>query len=130
MRGAEVPGVQWWGLARYAGDDAELVAECTGTIIQEVDGLRRLVDEFSRFARMPALAPRPTDLGPLVESVVALYRESHPGLMLVTRHAGDLPPVEVDPDHIKRAVLNLVDNAVEAGGGAGGGGGQSTPAPR
>ena len=39
-------------LARTAGDDAELVAECTGTIIREVDGLRRLVDEFSRFARM------------------------------------------------------------------------------
>jgi len=107
-------------LARSAGENQQLVTECTGTIIQEVDGLRRLVDEFSRFARMPALAPRPTDLGPLVESVVALYRESHPGLMLVTRHAGDLPPVEVDPDHIKRAVLNLVDNAVEAVGGAGG----------
>jgi len=107
-------------LARSAGENQQLVTECTGTIIQEVDGLRRLVDEFSRFARMPALAPRPTDLGPLVESVVALYRESHPGLMLVTRHAGDLPSVEVDPDHIKRAVLNLVDNAVEAVGGAGG----------
>ena len=107
-------------LARSAGENQQLVTECTGTIIQEVDGLRRLVDEFSRFARMPALAPRPTDLGPLVESVVALYRESHPGLTLVTRHAEDLPPVEVDPDHIKRAVLNLVDNAVEAVGGAGG----------
>src|SRR5437899_8544202 len=107
-------------LARASGDEQQLVTECTETIIQEVDGLKRLVDEFSRFARMPAPAPRPTDLGPLVESVVALYRESHPGLTLVTRHAEDLPPVEVDPDHIKRAVLNLVDNAVEAVGGAGG----------
>src|SRR5207244_817148 len=79
-------------LGRSAGENQQLVTECTGTIIQEVDGLRRLVDEFSRFARMPALAPRPTDLGPLVESVVALYRESHPGLTLVTRHAEDLPP--------------------------------------
>src|SRR3989442_8429570 len=119
MRGAEVPGVQWWGLGRTAGDDAELVAECTGTIIQEVDGLRRLVDEFSRFARMPALVPRPTDLRLLVESVVALYREAHPALTLVARHAENLPPVEVDPDHIKRAVLNLVDNAVEAVGSVG-----------
>ena len=101
------------------GEDAQLVAECTGTIIQEVDGLRRLVDEFSRFARMPTLVPRPTDLRPLVESVVALYREAHPALALATRHAENLPPVEVDPDHIKRAVLNLVDNAVEAVGGSG-----------
>ncbi len=107
---------------RLAGDDAEaqrLVHECTETIIQEVDGLRRLVDEFSRFARMPAFVPRPTDVRPLIEGVAALYRESHPGLTLVTRHADDLPRLDVDPDHIKRAVLNLVDNAVEAVAGTG-----------
>jgi two-component system nitrogen regulation sensor histidine kinase NtrY len=101
-----------WG----EGEDRRLVAECTETIVQEVDGLRRLVDEFSRFARMPAFAPRPTDVRPLVEGVAALYRESHPGLAWVSRHAEDLPLCEVDPDHIKRAVLNLVDNAVDAVG--------------
>ncbi len=106
-------------LNRTAGDDQQLVTECTETIIQEVDGLKRLVDEFSRFARMPVLAPKPTDVRPLVDSVVALYRESHPGIALATRHADDLPLLEVDPDHIKRAVLNLVDNAVEAVGDAG-----------
>src|SRR2546421_6646736 len=84
-------------LARDTREDAQLVAECTGTIIREVDGLRRLVDEFSRFARMPTLAPRLTDLRPLVESVVALYREAQPAVTLLTRHAEDLPPVEVDP---------------------------------
>jgi two-component system nitrogen regulation sensor histidine kinase NtrY len=103
-------------------DDEErrLVAECTDAIVQEVDGLRRLVDEFSRFARMPAFVPKPTDVRPLVENVARLYRESHPGLALATRHADDLPLCEVDPDHIKRAVLNLVDNAVEAIGATGG----------
>ncbi len=100
-------------------DDHRLVAECTDTIVQEVDGLRRLVDEFSRFARMPAFVPKPTDLRPIVEGVAALYRDSHPGLALATRH-DELPPCEVDPDHVKRAVLNLVDNAVEAVGAAGG----------
>jgi two-component system nitrogen regulation sensor histidine kinase NtrY len=108
---------------RLGWRDAEehrLVAECTETIVQEVDGLRRLVDEFSRFARMPAFVPRPTDVRPLVEAVAALYRESHPGLALATRHTDELPPCEVDGDHIKRAVLNLVDNAVEAVGADGG----------
>jgi two-component system nitrogen regulation sensor histidine kinase NtrY len=105
-------------LSRNAGDD-RLVTECTETIIQEVDGLKRLVDEFSRFARMPALAPRPTDVRPLVETVAGLYRESHPMLRLSTRFPEALPTLTVDPDHIKRAVLNLVDNAVEAVGGAG-----------
>jgi len=52
----------------------------------------------------------------LVDAVVALYRESHPGVPLATRHAADLPLLEVDPDHMKRAVLNLVDNAVQAVG--------------
>ena len=99
-----------------SGEELRLVAECTETIIQEVDGLKRLVDEFSRFARMPVLAPRPTDVRPLVDAVVTLYRESHPGVPLTTRHVGDLPLLEVDPDHIKRAVLNLVDNAVQAVG--------------
>jgi two-component system nitrogen regulation sensor histidine kinase NtrY len=106
-------------LLRPAADDAALVAECTGTIIQEVDALKRLVDEFSRFARMPAPVARPTDVRSVVESVVALYRESHPGLSLSTRHADPLPVIDVDPDHLKRAILNLVDNAVEAVTGGG-----------
>ncbi len=100
-------------------DERRLLEECTGTIIQEVEGLRRLVDEFSRFARMPALSPKPTDLHRLLEGVVTLYRESHPDFSFKTAFAPDLPVLEVDPDQIKRAVLNLVDNAIEAVGPAG-----------
>src|SRR5216117_2457166 len=106
-------------LSRVGGDDAQLVTECTETIIQEVDGLKRLVDEFSRFARMPAFLPKLTDVRPLVDAVASLYRESHPHCTIVTRHAEDVPVLQVDPDHIKRAVLNLVDNAVEAVGSGG-----------
>ena len=106
-------------LSRVGGDDGQLVTECTETIIQEVDGLKRLVDEFSRFARMPAFVPKPTDVRPLVDAVATLYRESHPQCTIVTRHAEDVPLLDVDPDHIKRAVLNLVDNAVEAVGSGG-----------
>ncbi|HSE93474.1 MAG TPA: ATP-binding protein [Methylomirabilota bacterium] len=105
-------------LARTAGDE-QLVSECTETIIQEVDGLKRLVDEFSRFARMPVLTPRPTDLRGIVDTVAALYRESYPGLTLTTRYGDDLPLLDVDPDHVKRAVLNLVENAVDAVAGQG-----------
>ena len=105
--------------SRGAGEDAELVSECTETIIQEVDGLKRMVDEFSRFARMPAFVPKPTDVRPLVDAVASLYRESHPHCTIVTRHADDVPVLQVDPDHIKRAVLNLVDNAVGAVGSGG-----------
>jgi two-component system nitrogen regulation sensor histidine kinase NtrY len=106
-------------LAERSPEDRRLVEECTGTISQEVEGLKHLVDEFSRFARMPALQPKPTDLNRLLEGVTALYRESHPALALKTFLTPDLPTLEVDPDQIKRAALNLVDNAVEAVGGAG-----------
>ncbi len=102
-------------LAGRVQEERALLEECTGTIIGEVEGLRRLVDEFSRFARMPSLAPRPTDLAKLVEGVAALYAETHPAVTLKTIFAADLPPVEVDGDQLKRALLNLVDNAVEAG---------------
>jgi len=105
-------------LARTPGEE-QLVQECTETIIHEVEGLKRLVDEFSRFARMPVLTPRPTDVRQLIDSVASLYRDSHPRLAITTHHPDDLPLLDVDPDHIKRAILNLVDNAVEAVSGAG-----------
>ncbi len=108
---------------RLAGDrspeEKKLLEEATATIIQEVDGLKQLVDEFSRFARMPALSPKSTDLGRLLEGVVVLYRESHPALAIKAEFSPEVPSLEVDPDQIKRAVLNLVDNAVEAVGGTG-----------
>jgi two-component system nitrogen regulation sensor histidine kinase NtrY len=105
---------------RLGGDgspeEKRLLEEATGTIIQEVDGLKHLVDEFSRFARMPALTLRATDLARLLEGVVVLYRDAHPALSIKAAFAPDLPPLDVDPDQIKRAVLNLVDNAVDAVG--------------
>ena len=100
-------------------EDKRLLEEATATIVEEVEGLKQLVDEFSRFARMPALQPKETDLGRLLEGVVVLYRESHPELAIKSSFSADMPPVDVDPDQIKRAVLNLVDNAVEAVSGTG-----------
>jgi two-component system nitrogen regulation sensor histidine kinase NtrY len=99
-----------------SADEKRLLDEATGTIIQEVDGLKQLVDEFSRFARMPALALRSTDLARLLDGVCVLYRESHPALGIKSAFSTELPPIEVDPNQIKRAVLNLVENAVEAVG--------------
>jgi two-component system nitrogen regulation sensor histidine kinase NtrY len=100
-------------------EEEPLVRECTDTIVHEVEALRRLVDEFSRFARMPVLVRRPTDLRTLVDGVAGLYRGAHPGLSLTVTHAADLPSVDGDADHLKRAIQNLVDNAVAAVGGTG-----------
>ena len=91
-----------------------LVEECASTIIGEVESLKGLVDEFSQFARMPAPRAVPTDLHALLDGALALYDGLLPGVTLARRYGTDLPRVSVDAEQMRRVVLNLVDNAVEA----------------
>ena len=111
---------------RYAsvltGADAALLDECTQTISAQVEQLKRLVNEFSTFARLPALEVAPHDLRAVVEEALVLYREAHREVTFSLAAAEAVPPVEIDPDAIKRAVINLLDNAVHACRDAPGGG--------
>ena len=91
-----------------------LVDECTTTIVGEVESLKGLVDEFSQFARMPAPRAVATDLHGLLEDALALYRGLLADVAIRTRFADGLPKVSVDPEQIRRVVINLVDNAIEA----------------
>jgi two-component system nitrogen regulation sensor histidine kinase NtrY len=91
-----------------------LVDECTGTIVGEVESLKGLVDEFSQFARMPAPRTSPTDLHAVLDDALGLYRGLLPNVDVRRHYAPSLPPVSVDREQIRRAVLNLVDNAVDA----------------
>ncbi len=100
--------------AEGAPDTARVFDECTRTIIHEVEGLKNLVDEFSRYARMPRAQPRPGDLHAVIQQVAKLYAGVHPGIKLRTELDPSVPPVNLDPDHMKRALVNLVDNAVAA----------------
>ncbi|MDO8834875.1 MAG: ATP-binding protein, partial [Vicinamibacterales bacterium] len=93
-----------------------LVDECTATIVGEVDSLKSLVDEFSQFARMPAPRRVPTDLHDLLRGTLALYEGLFTDVRLDTLFAVSLPAVRLDPDQIRRVVINLVDNAIEAMG--------------
>jgi nitrogen fixation/metabolism regulation signal transduction histidine kinase len=95
-------------------EDAQLVAECTETIIHEVDGLKRLVDEFSRFARMPRPQPIDVALDPIVRETVKLYRGLKPGVEVEGEVAADAAHALVDPEQLRGALINLLDNAVEA----------------
>jgi two-component system nitrogen regulation sensor histidine kinase NtrY len=97
-----------------APDVGPVLEECTRTIIQEVEGLRKLVDEFSRYARMPAPQPRPSDLHAVIRQVETLYAGAHAGVVVRAELDPALPPLQLDPDQIKRALINLVDNAVTA----------------
>ncbi len=83
------------------------------TILEEVQQLSRIVSEFTEFARLPLPAPRPTDLGRLVDRAIELHA-SEPGLHIERRIEADLPRVPVDPDLVSRALKNIVGNAVDA----------------
>jgi len=91
-----------------------LVDECTTTIVGEVESLKALVDEFSQFARMPAPRAVPTDLHQLLADVLALYSGLFTDVQIRTHVGEALPKVSVDAEQIRRVLINLIDNAVEA----------------
>jgi len=92
----------------------QLVDECTTTIVGEVESLKGLVDEFSQFARMPAPRAVPTDLHQLLNDSLALYNGIFTEVVIRRQFDGPLPPVTVDPEQIRRVIINVVDNAIEA----------------
>jgi len=111
---------------RYSGllvdGEGDLLDECTRTIVRQVDELKRLVNEFSMFARLPALSLVPQDVNAVVEEALVLFREAHSDITFDFLAEAHLPLVELDREAIKRALINMLDNAVNACQGAAGGG--------
>jgi len=104
-------------LTRGAAPDAaslEVIRTCAETIRNAVETVRTLVDEFSVLARFPASRPQPASLNNLVEAALIMFNGRLEGIRVRTELANDLPAVMADPEAIKRAVANLVDNAAEA----------------
>lgn len=92
----------------------EIFVQCTDIVIEEVDRLQRLVDEFNQFARMPRPERELSDLNPIVQNVVNLYAESVENIQIKTNLAPNLPPVSLDSEQITQALGNLIKNAIEA----------------
>jgi two-component system nitrogen regulation sensor histidine kinase NtrY len=102
---------------RYAdrlGQDGEVFTESTRIIIQQVEEMKQLVNEFSKFARMAEIKPTPNDLNEIVGEAVLLYQEAHKRIAFAFRRDGDLPIFRLDRDQIKRVLINVLDNAVAA----------------
>ena len=97
----------------------KVVSEGTRAIVDEVEALKNLVDEFAQFARMPVASLRPGSLHDVLAQALSLYDGLFPGIVLERRLAADLPQLRLDFDQMKRAVINLVDNAIEATDGKG-----------
>ncbi len=102
-------------LEQFSKDDS-VFDECTMMIIKQVDELKNLVNEFSNFAKMPAINPEPNRLNDIISEALVLYQEGHKDIEFVFRPAPDIPILNLDHDQIKRAVINMLDNAVSAVG--------------
>ncbi|MCO8145936.1 PAS domain-containing sensor histidine kinase [Rhodovulum tesquicola] len=96
------------------GDQADTLDQYTDVIVRQTGDLRRIVDEFSKFARMPEPERKPVDLAALVRDALVLQESGQPGV----RFVADLPegamPAELDPTMISQALTNLIKNAGEA----------------
>jgi two-component system nitrogen regulation sensor histidine kinase NtrY len=99
---------------RFEGEDAELIADCTETIVKEVEALKNLVNEFSQFARQPSGEKRPHDLNQLVAETMPLFRSSRPDIEMHFEPGQGLPLVDINREAVKRALINLMDNAIAA----------------
>jgi nitrogen fixation/metabolism regulation signal transduction histidine kinase len=103
-----------------AGDHADekrvaaVITECTETITREVAGLKAMVDEFSRFARLPATRLELANLNDVVTQAAGLYVDRLDGVAMTLQLDQELPSSMLDVEQIKRVFVNLIDNAVQA----------------
>ena len=100
---------------KYSGRlQEDVFEECIRMIIDHVDIIRNLVNEFSSFARFPTADLKLCDLPPIIEETVALYREGHRNIKFRISMADDIPALNIDGQQIKQALINLFDNAISA----------------
>ncbi|WP_372885441.1 ATP-binding protein [Shimia sp.] len=100
--------------AARVGEDSDKLEQMTEVIIRQTDGLRRIVDEFSKFARMPEPDRRETDLVPILGSIVLLQEAGQPGVSFETEICEGPVPADLDEAMIAQALTNLIKNAGEA----------------
>lgn len=93
---------------------ARVVEECTATISREVAGLKAMVDEFTRFARLPHARLAPADLNEVVRQSIALYEDRLEGVRLDVLLAPRLPAAMLDAEQMRRVFVNLIENSIES----------------
>jgi hypothetical protein len=91
-----------------------VIRQCAITINSSVETVRKLVDEFSTLARFPASKPQPSDINSIVQEALLMFDGRLDDISMRTFLGSELPPVQADPEAMKRAIANLVDNAAEA----------------
>ena len=95
-------------------EDPAVFEQCTETIVRQVDDIKRMVDEFSRFARMPKAVVADDDVADTVRQVVFLLRVAHPDIDFEVELPGEATTARFDRRLISQALTNIVKNATEA----------------
>ena len=100
-------------LKEFSGN-GKVFDECTKTIIDQVEDLKGLVNEFSNFARLPATNPHPNDINKIIRESLVLYQEAHKNVEFKFREKNHMPVFDLDREQIRRVIINLLDNAVDS----------------
>jgi two-component system, NtrC family, nitrogen regulation sensor histidine kinase NtrY len=100
-------------------DDGAVLDQCTRVIIDQVEQLKNMVNEFSQFARMPSANPVPNRLNELIQEIVDLYGQANENVTFSFVSDPSLPTFDLDKEQMKRAMVNLLDNAISATHGRG-----------
>ena len=101
-------------LPGLTGADADMVDRSTHTIVQQVESMKQMVNDFSEYARAPAMHVASFDLNRLVAEVTDLYRAQAAGIAIVTQFDDRIDAVEADRTRIRQVLNNLLTNAFEA----------------
>jgi len=101
-------------LERGQPESPNIIRKCSEVILGCVGTLRTLVDQFSSLAQFPAPQPRACSMNQIVEEALALFGGRLEGITVQRDLEPDLPAVMADPEAIRRALANLIDNAAEA----------------
>ena len=102
---------------KYAGEvsDNSALQQSTQTIINEVQHLKRMVSEFSNFAKIPESNPQLSDINQIIKETLQLYHDNMPARISLTTELSEiLPQLPLDSEQIRRVVINLVDNAISS----------------
>lgn len=106
----ETAGARHEDLSRFGN----VLEECSQTIIQEANSLKNLVDEFSRFARLPEVKLEEADLNDILNNTLSLYNGRIHDISIHKDFDSNIPKLRLDPEQMKRVFINLFDNALEA----------------
>ncbi len=99
---------------KYGGEIGDPIFEqCTDLIVRQVEHLQQMVQEFSAFAKLPEVKPKPDQIEPLVEEIVSLFQHSHSHIKWELVFLTPIPTIPMDREALHRAFLNIISNAAE-----------------